>query len=206
MDWSDFNLDKIFHTPDGKATVQSINKSTGKVYVQILESGNLKVFDIAQINVGFGQIKLTHCFQIGEFILLFQRLENRFKDFLYYTLDLSKIQRKELTTAGRLKSKIDDLYKRFATEEQKREWKDISTRAQKLLDTRNNLIHGYMFHFNGSHELDYSSLYFENSNGKSEILNQTKLDELSQECLEVYYKTHQLFSESCDAIKKRIQN
>ena len=207
MDWSDFNIGIVVITPNGRAVVESVDKLNDRIHLTNLQTAKREFFKISELSIQPGQIKLSFCTQIGQFILLFQRLENRLKDFVNYTLSLNKNQRKELTsdfTAGRLKSKIDGLFKKYSTQENANKWKEIALRVDKLRDIRNTLIHGYLFHFNEKFELDTNSLYFENSNGKYEFLDDKKMNELIDECLVTYYSAHNLFIEMADLVKEEI--
>jgi hypothetical protein len=207
MDWTDFNIGIVVKTPQGKGAVQSVDKLNDKIHLTILATGKLESYKISELSMEVGQIKLTFSNQIGQFILLFQRLENRLKDFVNYTLNLNLNQRRELTsdfTAGRLKSKVDGLFNKYAIKDNIKKWKEIGLRIDRLRDIRNTLIHGYLFHFNESFELDMNSLYFENSNGKSEILDYKKLNELIEECITTYYLAHELFMQMAEPIKEEI--
>lgn len=208
MDWHDFNIGTIINTPDGRGVVEGVSRLKKQVEVTLIETGEAKNYKITEIYSSMGQLKLSFCTQIGQFILLFQRLENRLKDFMNYALDLNSNQRKELTsdfTTGKLKSKIDSIFKKYSQQEHKETWKQIGSRMEKLKDVRNTIIHGYLFHYNENYELDYNSLYIENSNGKSEILNRKKTEELTAECQRVYYETHQLFSLTYELIKNEMK-
>ncbi|MEQ8478340.1 hypothetical protein [Fulvivirga sp.] len=207
MDWTDFNIGIVVNSPQGKGIVQSVDKLNDKIQLTILTTGKLEAYKLSELSMETGQIKLTFSNQIGQFILLFQRLENRLKDFVNYTLNLNINQSRLLTsdfTAGRLKSKVDWLFKNYAKEDNIKKWKGIGLRIDKLRDIRNTLIHGYLFHFNELFELDMNSLYFKNSNGKSEVLDYKKLNVLIEECITAYYLTHELFMQIAEPIKAEI--
>lgn len=196
MDWHDFNIGIEVRTDEGKAFVESVDKLNNEIKVTLVETGEFRTLGINQIYQGMGQIKLSFCTHIGQFILFFQRLENRMKDFVNYTYDLNLEQRRELTsdfTAGKLKSTIDKLFKKYSNDTDRHDWRNISVSIDYLLKVRNTIIHGYTFNFNENYELDFNSLYIENSIGKAEFLNFSKLQDLIGECVKIYYLIHELF-------------
>ena len=125
-----------------------------------------------------------------------------------YTLSLNNNQSRELTrdfTAGRLKSKIDGLFKKYSDQQGISKWNEISLRIDKLTLIRNTLIHGYLFHYNEKYELDMNSLYVENSNGKYEFLNYERLNELIHDCIGTYYLAHELLIQTADSVRQKIK-
>ena len=170
--------------------VLALNSQNDIVTVKIDE--NIESFPISKISSFGGQFKLCLCTQIGQFVLAFQRIENRLKGFIDFIFNLDEFQRILLTgnyTAGKLLITVDAILKQFGQNEEKENWRVIKKKIEKLNEKRVTLIHGFNFPFNEELELDLDSMYFFNSTGKKLHLNFNKLNKLNLECFDLYYET-----------------
>ena len=206
LSWIDFNIGMVVETKNGHGAVMLVDRRDDKIGVQLLE-GEYKIYKIDEISLPFGSMNISITQHIGQYILLFQRVENRLRDMINYVLDLKSVQKDMLTasfTAGKLIDKINSLIKSNVAEEKKNEWKEIHKALINHNKIRNTIIHGYLFHYNENHELDFSNIKIENANGNVELLNFEKLEVLNRSVVELYYKVHNLFALNSSEIKEKI--
>ncbi|UII21185.1 hypothetical protein [Fulvivirga ligni] len=206
--WEDFNLNRVINTKDGEGVIQAIDKKSNIITVSLHDNGETKSYSLSDVSYGFGQIKLSHCTNIGEFILLFQRLENRLRDFLNYVYDFRRTKASQFTsglTAGRLRDKISYVFKTYEPSDILEEWKAINSKISKLVDSRNSIIHGHLYHFNDDMDLDYNTLYFKNPTGKTQQIDSATINNLTRSVMECYYRSHTLFAKHADEIKAKIK-
>ena len=210
IDSLDFNLGIIVNTPEGKGSVEVVDRLNNKVKVKFSKSRQvaIKEYTFSDLSLDIGQIRPSFSFQIGEYILMFQKFENRLKDYFNYCYALSEVQKKEFSsdfTAGKLLSKINNIIMNYGDKTTKNRWTKINTQALVLKKLRDKVIHGYAYSLNDSLETDYNSICFTNSKGGVEFLNYYKIIEYSNSLSDIYNNTHKLFRETAEQIKGEIK-
>lgn len=208
LDWIDFNINHKVITPKGEGFVRSVDKQSKRVGIKLFK-GDYEYFNIDEIELPSGSLSFSLTQQIGQYILLFQRVENRLRDFMYQLLNLNSTQRNELATsltAGTLIDKITSLIKRYAEKEKISEWKELTIELKELNKIRNTIVHGYLFHYNEKFELDFKSIRIENANGNVELLDFEKLNELNERVVCLYYRIKEFNDSNASKIKTKIIN
>lgn len=208
MNWIDFNIGIVVETNKGEGFVLSIDKPNNKIGIKLLK-GEYEYFKINEIYLPFGSLSINLTQQIGQYILLFQRVENRLRDFMNKILNLNSIQRKELTTsftAGKLIDKVSSLIKKNVKKENIIEWNNLTYELKELNKIRNTVVHGYLFHYNEKFELDFKKIKIKNANGNEELLDFEKLTELNKRVTWLYYNVQNFFKSNFLDIKSRIKN
>jgi len=206
LDWIDFNIGVIVETNKGIGGVMSIDKMNNTIGV-LLDKGNIVEFKIEDIKLPFGSMSINLTQQIGQYILLFQRIENRLRDFINYILNLQSIQKNTLTasfTAGRLIDKVSSLIKKHSSEPIITDWKTITPKLKTHNSIRNTIVHGYLFHYSENYELDFNNISIENANGNVEKLNFEKLNNLNKEVTYLYYEVHNFFQSNSQLLQDEI--
>ena len=207
LDWKDFNIGLVVETDKGEGFVLSIDKPKNSIGVKIIK-GKLETFSINEIRLPFGSMSISLTQQIGQYILLFQRTENRLRDFVNFILSLNSVQKKALTasyTAGKLIDNVSTLIKQHGSELNKTKWKLIIPKLKNHNTIRNTIVHGYLFHYNKNYALDFNNIRITNANGKIESLNFEKLFELNIDVTKLYYEVHNFFSLNSTLIKEKIK-
>lgn len=208
LDWIDFNIGIVVKTNKGEGFVLSIDKPNDRIGIKLLE-GEYEYFKINEIDLPFGSLSINLTQQIGQYILLFQRIENRLRDFMNEILNLSSIQRKELTisfTAGKLIDKVTSLIKKHTEKTIIIKWNKLTHELKELNKIRNTIVHGYLFHYSENFELDFKNIRIENANGNEELLDFEKLSDLNKRVTYLYYNIQNFFKSNAMDIKTRIKN
>jgi len=205
LDWNDFNVGIVVNTNKGEGFILSIDKPNDKLGIKLSE-GNYEYFKINEINLPLGSFNIHLTQHIGQYILLFQRIENRLRDFLNNVLVLNTVQKKELTTsftAGKLIEKVDALIKKYAEKEESIKWNNLTSELKAFNKVRNTIVHGYLFHYSENHELDFKNIKIENANGNVELLDFEKLLDLNKKVTYLYYSVQKYFDTNAQEIIKK---
>ena len=127
FDWIDFNIGLLVQTKKGEGMIQSVDEPNNSI--RILIKGKIELFKIEEIRMPLGSLSINLTQQIGQYILLFQRVENRLRDFTNGLLNLNAVQKRELTTyftAGKLIDKISSLINKHSKKEVADIWKKVN--------------------------------------------------------------------------------
>lgn len=207
LDWIDFNIGLFVQTKKGNGMVELVDKS--KNIIGVLIKGKLEKFKIDEISMPLGSLSINLTQQIGQYILLFQRIENRLRDFTNGVLNLNTVQKKELTTyftAGKLIDKISSLINKHSEKEISELWKKVTIELKDLNKIRNTIVHGYLFHYSTSGELDFKNIKIENANGNIELLDFDKLYELNVRVINLLQSIQNFIILYAPGIEKNIKN
>ncbi|WP_047247467.1 hypothetical protein [Maribacter thermophilus] len=207
LDWIDFNIGLLVQTKKGQGIVQLIDKPNNSV--GILLEGKVQMFGIEEIGMPLGSLSINLTQQIGQYILLFQKVENRLRDFTNGVLGLNEVQKTELTTfftAGKLIDKIYSIIKIYSNSEIIGVWKKINAELKDLNKIRNTIVHGYLFHYSKSGELDFKNIKIENANGNVELLDFDKLYELNIRATNIHKSINNFMLLYAKTIEDNIKN
>ncbi|QDO94642.1 hypothetical protein FNB79_11960 [Formosa sediminum] len=207
LDWIDFNIGLIVLTKKGQGMIKLIDKPNNSIGV--LLEGKIEKFGIDEIGMPLGSLSINLTQQIGQYVLLFQRVENRLRDFTNGALGLNEVQKTELTTfftAGKLIDKINSLIKKYSNPEIVEIWKRVSVKLKDLNKIRNTIVHGYLFHYSKSGELDFKNIKIENANGNIELLDFEKLYELNVRASNLHQSINNFMIFYAKTIEDNIKN
>ncbi|WP_350290048.1 hypothetical protein [uncultured Croceitalea sp.] len=207
FEWLDFHIGYLAQTKKGEGIIQSVDQPNNSI--GILIKGKTEYFKIEEIGMPLGSLSINLTQQIGQYILLFQRVENRLRDFTNGVLNLSPVQKKELTvqfTAGKLIEKLAGLIKNYSNAEILEIWKKFNLELRDLNKIRNTIVHGYLFHYSKSGELDFKNIRIENANGNVELLDFDKLYDLNVRATHLYHNLNSFIEGYGPVIEKNIKN
>jgi len=207
FDWIDFNIGLLVQTKKGEGMIQSVDEPNNSI--RILIKGKIELFKIEEIRMPLGSLSINLTQQIGQYILLFQRVENRLRDFTNGLLNLNAVQKRELTTyftAGKLIDKISSLINKHSKKEVADIWKKVNKELIDLNKIRNTIVHGYLFHYSKSGELDFKNIRIENANGNIELLDFDKLYELNVRATHLHDNIYKFITYYSPQIKENIKN
>jgi len=195
----DFNLGIVVKTPEGNGVLKSVDIQ-GNAIVEINIVGDVQ-FKLHELTYPSTQINLAIANQVGIFVLIFQRVENRMRDFLIGALALD-IKAKKNLTAGLAKLKITKLLHDRASKDQQEVWSRFEERIVKMTALRNTIIHGYAFTMNEQNQLDFAVLNFINPNGEEVFLDFKKLYAHVVDCFNLYEELSLFFVQTDLTSKK----
>jgi hypothetical protein len=193
IDWWDYLANSIVTTPKGEGLIVAINMVDKTVSVQ-LEGVGIEQFNPESIGWRFGTIQPTLSLQVGQFILLFQSLENMNKNFLR-NVNLSDTA--HAMTAGKLIAHTDECLRGNTRLNPKSllKWDEIRVKYFEMNAVRHDLVHGQRFEItdliNGQFGIKH--VFYNQKTKKGQELTKRELNEIVTNVLHLYYQLFEFF-------------
>ncbi len=208
----DIRLGGVVITPEGEGVIESADRRKESVCVALeCDIRKLKEFKIIDLSLKFGTLLPSVTEQIGDIAIIFSRIEDRLKDFLNFVFDFKNTKQKILLikefSANRSIDTINDIIKDCYSSGHKNllKWQSIYNSFKKLIEIRNNIIHGSMF--NTKDEYIFANNKKINNiriNQETQVFNFEKLSDIAQRLYTMYYDIMLFLGEICNEVRNHI--